>query len=108
MASNDPTDTGGLFSAGSGERALRGLRRDLGPIAGLLLGEEAASEDDPADPGPDAGGRSEHELDELAADLTPHLDLDDLARRLYPRLRSRLRTELLVDRERAGLLTDLR
>lgn len=34
--------------------------------------------------------------------------LDELATRLYDRLRSRLRTELLVDRERAGLLTDFR
>ena len=36
------------------------------------------------------------------------VELDDLAARLYDRLRSRLRTELLVDRERAGLLTDFR
>jgi hypothetical protein len=35
-------------------------------------------------------------------------DLDELARRLYDRLRSRLRIELLVDRERAGLLVDHR
>jgi hypothetical protein len=37
-----------------------------------------------------------------------HLDLDELSDRLYGRLRRRLRTELLVDRERAGLLTDFR
>jgi hypothetical protein len=37
-----------------------------------------------------------------------HLDLDELSDRLYMRLRRRLRTELLVDRERAGLLTDFR
>lgn len=36
------------------------------------------------------------------------LDLDELSERLYDRLRSRLRMELLVDRERAGLLTDFR
>jgi hypothetical protein len=36
------------------------------------------------------------------------LDLDELAGRLYDRLRSRLRLELLLDRERAGLLTDFR
>ena len=36
------------------------------------------------------------------------LDLDRLADRLYSRLRTRLRSELLVDRERAGLLPDLR
>jgi hypothetical protein len=33
-------------------------------------------------------------------------DLDDLAHRLYPRLRSRFGRELLVDRERAGKLMD--
>jgi hypothetical protein len=35
-------------------------------------------------------------------------DVDELARRLYERIRSRLSHELLVDRERAGALTDLR
>jgi hypothetical protein len=39
---------------------------------------------------------------------TDDLDLDELAGRLYDRLRSRLRMELLLDRERAGLLTDFR
>ena len=34
--------------------------------------------------------------------------LDELAGRLYDRLRARLRDELLIDRERAGLLTDVR
>ena len=32
--------------------------------------------------------------------------LDELATRLYPTIRSRLRQELLIDRERAGLLAD--
>ncbi|HTI20375.1 MAG TPA: DUF4157 domain-containing protein [Kutzneria sp.] len=36
------------------------------------------------------------------------LDLEELSARLYSRLRSRLRLELLVDRERAGQLTDYR
>ncbi len=36
------------------------------------------------------------------------IDLTELSVRLYDRLRSRLRTELLIDRERAGLLTDFR
>ncbi|MGH2463953.1 MAG: hypothetical protein ACRDGI_00685 [Candidatus Limnocylindrales bacterium] len=35
-------------------------------------------------------------------------ELDELARRLYGRIRSRLASELLADRERAGLLVDLR
>jgi hypothetical protein len=39
---------------------------------------------------------------------TESTDFDELATRLYERLRSRLRRELLVDRERAGLLTDFR
>ena len=34
--------------------------------------------------------------------------LDELAMRLYPNIRSRLRQELLIDRERAGLLADFR
>jgi hypothetical protein len=34
--------------------------------------------------------------------------MDELASRLYDRIRARLKTELLVDRERAGFLTDLR
>ncbi|HYW26298.1 MAG TPA: hypothetical protein VE953_19155 [Terriglobales bacterium] len=52
--------------------------------------------------GPAAGG---------AEDGSPkhsEKELDELARQLYERLRSRLRMELLVDRERAGLITDLR
>src|SRR5205814_1417267 len=35
-------------------------------------------------------------------------ELDELARKLYDRFRVRLRSELLVERERAGLTTDLR
>jgi len=34
--------------------------------------------------------------------------IEELAGKLYDRIRSRLKTELLIDRERAGLLTDLR
>jgi hypothetical protein len=37
-----------------------------------------------------------------------NIDMDELAVRIYDRLRSRLRRELLIDRERAGLLTDFR
>lgn len=36
------------------------------------------------------------------------LDLEDLTRRLYQRVRSDLRRELLVDRERSGRLNDMR
>jgi hypothetical protein len=45
----------------------------------------------------------EHELIE-----PDRMDLDELAVRIYDRLRTRLRLELLVDRERAGLLSDFR
>jgi hypothetical protein len=38
----------------------------------------------------------------------PPIDLDDLARRVYGQVRIQLRSELLIDRERAGLLTDFR
>jgi hypothetical protein len=52
------------------------------------------------------------ELAELAdrrhVDLDDPVELDELATRLYGRLRSKLRLELIVDRERAGLLTDFR
>ena len=34
--------------------------------------------------------------------------LDELATRIYPTIRSRWRQELLIDRERAGLLADFR
>ena len=34
--------------------------------------------------------------------------LDELARRLYPRFRTRLRQDLLADRERSGRLFDVR
>jgi hypothetical protein len=37
-----------------------------------------------------------------------NIDLDELSARIYDRLRSKLRLELLVDRERAGTLTDFR
>ena len=45
------------------------------------------------------------------ANQTPSDDpaqLDELARRLYPRFRTRLRQDLLADRERSGRLFDVR
>jgi hypothetical protein len=46
--------------------------------------------------------------DQRPVGLDDPIALDELAARLYQRLRSRLRLELIVDRERAGLLTDFR
>lgn len=43
-----------------------------------------------------------------AAGVDDEGHIEDLAARLYDRIRIRLRNELLVDRERAGFLTDLR
>jgi hypothetical protein len=44
----------------------------------------------------------------LGGHKTDETEMDELARKLYDRIRTRLKTELLVDRERAGFLTDLR
>jgi Domain of unknown function (DUF4157) len=74
---------------------------------GLSAAADAARSDD------------RRELKELREQLTAVTDqrpvglddpiaLDELATRLYQRLRSRLRLELIVDRERAGLLSDFR
>jgi hypothetical protein len=52
-----------------------------------------------ASPGSSAASTSPAERDH---------ELDELARRLYGRIRARLSAELLADRERAGLITDLR
>ncbi len=58
---------------------------------------------------------TEHAATTTTAATTTHhqvdindLDLEELSARLYSRLRSRLRLELLVDRERAGQLSDYR
>ncbi len=50
-------------------------------------------------------GAASATVDNIVAD--PYA-LDELATRLYPTIRSRLRQELLIDRERAGLLADFR
>jgi len=44
----------------------------------------------------------------LASHTAPETDMDELAGKLYDKIRTRLKSELLVDRERAGFLTDLR
>lgn len=46
--------------------------------------------------------------DQRLLDMDNPVELDELATRIYGRLRSKLRLELIVDRERAGLLTDFR
>jgi hypothetical protein len=44
--------------------------------------------------------------DRRPADLDDPTSLDELTRKIYPRLRRLLKGELLADRERAGLLSD--
>ncbi|MFC5291347.1 DUF4157 domain-containing protein [Actinokineospora guangxiensis] len=56
---------------------------------------------------PPAPAKDMHGSEQEPLDLD-RLDLEELTNRLYDRLRGRLRLELLVDRERAGILTDFR
>jgi hypothetical protein len=63
---------------------------------------------------PDAGAPGPPPVEAAAAPAAPPApgtaaapDLDDLARRLYDRIRARLRAELRLDLERAGMLTRL-
>jgi hypothetical protein len=59
-----------------------------------------------------AGGPAGSAVSTVASSLGTHTgsetEMDELARKLYDRIRTRLKSELLVDRERAGFLTDLR
>jgi hypothetical protein len=71
--------------------------------------ESAPTEQEPLAPSPlpetgrEAQGVARH--DKLAANA---IDLDSLVEGIYPRLRRRLRQELSIDRERAGMLADFR
>lgn len=56
----------------------------------------------PSSPGQPAAGAS------TSPQTNDDTQMDELAGKLYDKIRSRLRNELLVDRERAGFLTDLR
>jgi hypothetical protein len=104
-------------------------RLPLAPSRGISV--QASSDDTPLPDPPPQGGREILQgawyeapagvsrvsagapaAESSSASAGPHqaseTEMDELARRLYDRLRSRLKTELLVDRERAGFLTDLR
>ena len=89
MESGEPTVQGAWFdSISSGVRSMTsGAGSSAAGAVGSAIGSVASS----------LGG---HKSDET--------DMDELAGKLYDRIRSRLKTELLVDRERAGFLTDLR
>jgi hypothetical protein len=79
-----------------------------GPILSWTL---PTPPDEPPEPPDELAGYSER-LVALCGQRLPNLDnstdLDELAEKIYHRLRDMLRGELLVDRERAGLLTDFR
>jgi hypothetical protein len=87
----------------------------LGPIPASVT-EEMQEEPVPSDAAITDAHAGIAELRMRVAELADqrHLDLDDpigldeLAAMLYGRLRSKLRLELIIDRERAGLLTDFR
>jgi len=57
--------------------------------------------------GTDHDGRQRAESGRPAID-PDDIDLEELTAKLYDRIRSKLRLELLLDRERAGLLSDFR
>jgi hypothetical protein len=63
--------------------------------------------DDPGD-GPPATAMSSGTPTTPQTTTEDPAQLDELARRLYPRFRTRLRQELLADRERSGRLFDVR
>jgi hypothetical protein len=89
----------GLGLAAAGARPeLAGALTPPGPAAVGAAGVPAAGE-------VVAGARPRIDADDVEYD---DRKIDELTRRIYDRMRSRLRTELLIDRERAGLLTDLR
>ncbi len=77
-----------------------------GPTPTLSLqreGEEPPALAPPASPAPAA---SSAPAPAPGAPGAPGGDLDELARKLYPKIRPYLKKELWLDRERAGMLTD--
>ncbi|HEX3650706.1 MAG TPA: DUF4157 domain-containing protein [Pseudonocardiaceae bacterium] len=90
-----------------------GVQRDPDPTVitfPTLPGYEPRPE--PAEPGPDQLAEYRDQLIALCGKRTVDLDdsrsIGELATKLYHPLRGLLRSELIVDRERAGLLTDFR
>jgi hypothetical protein len=75
------------------------IQRALESNGGSPSASEAPSMSSAGQPAP-AASVSPQKVDDT--------QMDELAGKLYDKIRSRLRNELLVDRERAGFLTDLR
>jgi hypothetical protein len=117
------TSAGAGTPAPAGERLVQRQPVEAAPApTAASTGSATADGAAPAMPPPDLStavadgqpGLAElrDQLAEIAGQRRAALDdpteLDELAAKLYRRLRSRLRLELIVDRERAGLLTDFR
>jgi hypothetical protein len=112
-ATSAPTALEVLLGAGSAEAADDGAAPPSSSPGDLDDGLNASA---PASAGPilqasaaaTSGGSSLHAAGatEGAAGGTSDKELDELARKLFPRLQNRLRSELLVDRERIGALVD--
>jgi hypothetical protein len=96
----------GTTGAGSGAPPL--------PPPAPAVQRQAAAVAAPDPPAADLGGTGEGPVPTApfgtppAAAGAPPPDLDELARRLFDPLSARLRAELRLDRERAGVVTDLR
>jgi hypothetical protein len=93
-------------------QAVAGAHEPARPAAAPPVAEPVAPPPTPAAPEPARPPAPAPVATSAVPDETPievdRIDLEALAARLYDRLRSRIRMELLIDRERAGLLTDFR
>jgi hypothetical protein len=112
-AAFQPEDRPALQTVRSGHAEPVVARETAAPMAAaqsVPLQREAESAPTAAAPGPgEAPGGSATSSSAGAAPAgipTGDKELDDLAHRLYDRIRSRLRLELLIDRERTGTLSD--
>lgn len=76
--------------------AAMGVGAATGSWAGLATSPIVSREDAGAAPAPGGAGAGPSDK-----------ELDELAKKLFPRMQLRLRTELLVDRERIGALADM-
>ncbi|HZB42239.1 MAG TPA: DUF4157 domain-containing protein, partial [Ilumatobacter sp.] len=101
-------------AVGAGARGPGLLRTGLAAGLGAYVGNRLAAHSEHIEP----PGEHEHahydsfgEDEEAAGRIfaaASEVDIDVLSRRLWSRIRRELRTELLVDRERAGSLADIR
>jgi hypothetical protein len=104
----------GLTLKAQGQAIAQQQREATAGAAGAASAGGLGSANAPGSPsahaGADAGGAehghgSPHNPEQIDVDK---IDIEDLVAKIYDRVRSRLRLELLIDRERAGLLTDFR